>query len=59
MGAARNGLFKWLANPKLKDDKWEAYQTSYGIMVLHFDANNKVNLIQMSTQSPETLTLCE
>ena len=58
MGAQRKNLFNWLANPKMKDDKWEAYQTNYGILVLHFDASNKVNLIQMSTQSTETLILC-
>lgn len=59
LGAQRANLFKWLGNPKLKDDKWNAYQTAYGTMVLHFDAANKVKLIQLSTQGTETLSLCE
>jgi hypothetical protein len=59
MGATRKSLFNWLGNAKLKDDTWEAYQTSYGCLVLHFDAASKVNMIQFSTFGTETIQLCE
>ena len=59
MGAKRSGMFQWFGNPKIKDDKWDAYQTSYGTLVLHYDAAGKVNLIQFSTRPTETLSLCE
>ncbi len=59
MGAPRNSLFKWLGNPKLKDTNWEAFQMSYGTLVLHYNAANKVKLIQFSTHDMETLSLCE
>ena len=59
MGASRNSLFKWLGNPKLKDTNWEAFQMSYGTLVLHYNAANKVRLIQFSTRDMETLSLCE
>ncbi len=59
MGANRNGLFKWLGNPKIKDVNWDAYQTQYGTLVLHYNKAGKVNLIQFSKKSTDTLTLCE
>jgi hypothetical protein len=59
MGAARGGLFKWLGNPKLKDVSWDAFEMSYGILVLHYNKAGKVNLIQFSTRGTETLSLCE
>lgn len=59
MGAARNTLFKWLGHPKLKDTTWEAYQMSYGTLVVYFNKASKVNKIQFSRRSTEGLTLCE
>ena len=59
IGAKRNSMFKWLGNPKLKDDKWDAYQTTYGTLILYFDAASKVNLIQFSTEPIQTIKLCE
>jgi len=62
MGAKRNALFKWLGNPKMKDDLWDAFDLQYGTLVLHYDvagAAGKVKLIQFSTESTETLNLCE
>jgi hypothetical protein len=44
MGASRTGLFKWLGNPLIKDVTWDA---------------NKVNKIQFSNESTETIKLCE
>lgn len=59
IGAARGGLFKVLGHPKIKDDTWDAFQTSFGTLVLHYNKANKVRLIQFSTRGTETLTLCE
>jgi hypothetical protein len=59
IGANRNSLFKWLGHPKLKDATWEAFQTNYGILVLHYNKTNKVRLIQFSTNGANTLSLCE
>jgi hypothetical protein len=59
LGAPRNGLFKWLGNPKLKDENWDAFQTAYGLLVLHYNKANKVNLIQFTTKGPDALSLCE
>ena len=59
MGVSRTSLFKLLGNPKMKDATWEAYQTKYGTLVLYFDANSKINKLQITNKSTETLKLCE
>lgn len=59
MGSKRNSLFNKLGNPKLKDTDWDAYQTNYGTLVLRYDAAGRVKRIQFSTQTTETLNLCE
>jgi hypothetical protein len=59
MGASRSSLFKWLGNPRLKDNTWEAFATNYGILVLTYDAANKVKKIQFSTHQANALKLCE
>ena len=62
LGTKRGSLFKTLGNPKIKDDLWDAYETQYGTLVLHYDVKGpagKVKLLQMSTESTETLQLCE
>jgi hypothetical protein len=59
MGAARGSLFKYFGNVKVKDTNWDAYQTQYGTIVVHYNAANKVNLIQFSTRSTDDLSLCE
>lgn len=59
LGTKRGGLFKVLGHPKIKDDKWDAFQTAYGTLVLYYNAANKVNKIQFSTKGTETLSLCE
>lgn len=59
MGAARGSLFKWLGNPRVKDTGWEAFATNYGILVLTYDAANKVKKIQFSTQTANTIQLCD
>ncbi len=62
LGTKRGSLFKSLGNPKIKDDLWDAFETQYGTLVLHYDvktAAGKVILIQFSTEGMETLQLCE
>jgi len=59
LGAKRGSLFNYLGNPKMKDAKWDAFQTAYGILVLHYNSAGKVYKIQFSTKSAETLSLCE
>jgi hypothetical protein len=59
MGAGRNSLFKWLGNPKIKDVNWDAFATSYGILILYYSKANKVNKIQFSNQGVETIKLCD
>jgi len=59
IGTPRSSLFSILGGPKMKDKTWEAYQTEYGILILYFDSDNKVNKIQMSTKGTDTIKLCE
>ena len=59
MGAPRSGLFKWLGTPQIKDVSWDAFQTSYGILILYYDSTSKVNKIQFSTLSANAIHLCE
>jgi hypothetical protein len=59
LGASRNALFKWLGNPRIKDDTWDAFEMSYGTLVLHYGASGKVRLIQFSTRGTDALSLCE
>jgi hypothetical protein len=59
MGAARNGLFKSLGHPKIKDVNWDAFQTAYGTLVIYYNKAGKVNKLQFSTLSSELMTLCE
>ena len=58
LGAKRNSLFKWLGHPQLKDNTWDAFQTAYGILVLHYNKAGNVSLIQLATESAATLKLC-
>ena len=62
LGTKRGSLFKSLGNPKMKDDLWDAYEMSYGILILRYDVKGpagKVKTIQMSTESTESIQLCE
>jgi len=59
LGANRNSLFKWLGHPKIKDVNWDAFQMAYGTMVLYYNKAGKINKLQISTKSTETLNLCE
>jgi len=59
MGADHNSVFKWLGSPKMKDNSWDAYQMRYGVLVVYFDSTGKINKIQISSKSVETLRLCD
>ena len=59
MGAHRSSLFRTLGNPKLKDATWDAFQTQYGTLVLYYNGSGKINKIQISDRSTESLKLCE
>lgn len=59
MGSARGSLFKTLGNPRMKDDTWDAFQTSYGTLILYYNKANKVRMIQLSTEDTGTIRLCE
>jgi hypothetical protein len=62
LGTKRNSLFKSLGNPKIKDDLWDAFETQYGTLVLHYDVAGpagKVKFFQFSTLGTEALNLCE
>lgn len=59
MGALRSGLFKWLGSPQIKDVSWDAFQTSYGILILYYNKESKINKIQFSTQSASSIKVCE
>ena len=59
MGASRNGLFKMLGSPQIKDVHWDAFQTSYGILILYYNSASKVDKIQFSTKTTNTILLCE
>jgi hypothetical protein len=59
MGASRNGLFKWLGHPKIKDVNWDAFQMSYGTLILYYNKAGKINKLQFSTKSTDAIRLCE
>jgi len=59
MGAKRGTLFKYLGNPSLKDDKWDAFQTQYGCLILYYNAASKVTTIRFSTKTTAEIQLCE
>ncbi|HEX9513740.1 MAG TPA: hypothetical protein VF939_24780 [Puia sp.] len=62
LGSRRGSQFKTLGNPKMKDDLWDAFEMQYGTLILHYDvagASGKVKFIQFSTESTESIQLCE
>ena len=59
LGAPRNGLFKLLGKPQIKDVSWDAFQTAYGVLILYYNKAAKVNKIQFSSRSANTIELCE
>jgi hypothetical protein len=59
MGAKRGSFFKYLGNPTLKDDKWDAFQTQYGCLILYYNAASRVNMIRFSTKTTAEIQLCE
>ena len=59
MGGKRGSFFKWLGLPKLKDDKWDAFETQYGCLILYYNSASKVRMLRFSTQKLEEIKICE
>ncbi len=59
MGAQRKNLFRTLGNPVLKDAGWDAFKTNYGILILYYNKAGKVNKLQMSNKTVDSIKLCE
>ena len=59
MGASRGSLFKTLGDPQIKQPAWDAFKTAYGILILYYDKDNKVNKLQISNKSTSTIQLCD
>lgn len=59
MGAAKGSLFNYLGNPKVKQEKFEAYATAYGTLVLYYNDAGKVRLVRMSTNTHEFASFCD
>jgi hypothetical protein len=41
------------------DSGWKAYQLQHGIIIVYFDNVSKVNKMQISSRTPETIRVCE
>lgn len=59
MGASRKNLFRTLGNPIMKDPGWDAFKTNYGILVLYYNKAGKVNKLQISNKTTDSIKLCE
>ena len=59
LGAPRQGLFKWLGAPQIKDVNWDAFQTAYGVLILYYNKAARVNKIQFSSLKANSIQLCE
>ena len=59
MGAPRNGLFKMLGQPQIKDVNWDAFQTAYGVLILYYNKAARVNKLQFSSRKANSIELCE
>ncbi|MEZ5029532.1 MAG: hypothetical protein R2765_12205 [Ferruginibacter sp.] len=58
LGVNRNSLFATLGYPKIKDVTRDAFQTEYGTLILYYDKAGKINKIQISSKSTDTIKLC-
>lgn len=58
LGANRISLFATLGYPKIKDVTWDAFQTEYGTLILYYDKAGKINKIQISSKTTDTIKLC-
>jgi hypothetical protein len=59
IGAKRDAMFAWFGNPKIKDANWEAYQMSYGTLIVYFNTKNLVNKVIISSMLTSELQLCQ
>ena len=59
LGARRGSTFNWLGYPKIKDVNWDAFKTKYGILILYYNKAGRINKLQFSKKSTDTIQLCE
>lgn len=59
LGVDRSKLFTLLGNPQIKDVSWDAYKTSFGLLIVYYNSAGKINKLQITNRSAETLKLCE
>lgn len=59
LGAPRQGLFKWLGAPQIKDVNWDAFKTAYGVLILYYNKAARINKIQFSSVQANAIQLCE
>lgn len=59
LGAPRSGLFKLLGSPQIKDVKWDAFKTQYGVLILYYNNASRVNKIQFSSKTADAIELCQ
>lgn len=59
MGADHNSLFKILGLPQVKDLAWDAYQMRYGVLVVFFDKDGKINRLILSSKTVLSLRPCD
>jgi len=59
LGIPRKAVIKYFGQPMMKDESWDAFQTQYGLAILHYNKLGKVSLIQLTTKTTSNLQLCE
>jgi hypothetical protein len=58
LGAKKSSMFSRFGNPKMKDGNWEAYQMSYGIMIVYYNTAGVANKVIISTKTTDDIDLC-
>lgn len=59
LGTDHNMLLKTLGLPQQRDLAWDAYQMRYGVMVVFFGSDGKINRIILSSKNVNTLRPCD
>lgn len=57
-GQKSDDLFVKLGNPKVHDANWEAYQMSYGTLIVYYNDKGLIKSFIISTKPTEQLDLC-
>lgn len=59
IGVSRSKLFTLLGNPQIKDVNWDAFKTKFGLLIIYYNSAGKINKLQITNKSAETIKLCE